>query len=137
MSFTQSFEEGHHAAEWLLSEAPGHQSRDVGTLKSGNNLPSGRVLGQITATGKFTELDPAAGDGSQVAAGVLFANVDATAADVAAVVISRGAEVKEALGLTNDLGTAFVTITWKSGTTDPQKAQARSELLAAGIVVRS
>jgi Bacteriophage lambda head decoration protein D len=137
MSFTDSFEEGHHTAEWLLSEAPGHQARDTATLASGNDLPSGRVLGQVSATGKFTELDPSNNDGSEVAAGILYDNVDASAADVECVVIARGAEVKEAVGLTNDLGTEFVSISWPAGATDPQKAQARTELLAAGIVVRS
>lgn len=129
--------EGRHRGEFLVSEANGYRSRETGTLKSGENLPAGRVLGQITATAKFVELDPSAGDGSEVAAGILYDNVDASAADTECVVIARDAEVRDGTGLTNELGTNFDGISWPSGITDPQKAQATSELAGLGIVIRS
>ena len=132
-----TFTEGHHALEFLLSELPGHQSRDKATLISGQNLPAGRVLGRITASGKYTEMDPGASDGSQIAAAILYGNTDATSADTECVVIARGAEVREVIGYVNFLGTADVSITWKSGTTDPQKATARGELASVGIITRN
>lgn len=76
-------------------------------------------------SGKFTILAPAAVDGSQVAAGILVAAVDASAADVACVNLARYAEVN-----TNEL-------TWPGGITAGQKATAIAQLLAAGIVIRA
>jgi hypothetical protein len=76
-------------------------------------------------SGKFTILAPAAEDGSQVAAGILVAAVDASAADVACVNLARYAEVN-----TNEL-------TWPGGITAGQKATATAQLLAAGIVIRA
>ena len=38
-------------------------------------VPSGTVLGKITATGKYGAYDPAAADGRQKAAGLLFGSV--------------------------------------------------------------
>ena len=51
------------------------------------------VLGKATASGKYKELDPAAVDGSEVAAGILYDAVDASAADAEGVAIVRLAEV--------------------------------------------
>lgn len=86
--------EGRHPAEFLQSEANGDRSREVGTLITGQNLQAGTVLGMITASSKLTQYNSAAGDGSQTVVGVLFDNVDATAADVAgAVYIARDAVV--------------------------------------------
>lgn len=76
-------------------------------------------------SGKFTILAPAAVDGSQVAAGILVAAVDASAADVACVNLARYAEVN-----TNEL-------TWPGGITAGQRATATAQLQAAGIVIRS
>lgn len=76
-------------------------------------------------SGKFTILAPAAVDGSQVAAGILVAAVDASAADVACLNLARYAEVN-----TNEL-------TWPGGITAGQKATATAQLLAAGIVIRA
>lgn len=48
------------------------------TLKGGQVYAKGSVLGQITATGKFTLALSAAGDGSQAPIAVLNTDVDAT-----------------------------------------------------------
>lgn len=76
-------------------------------------------------SGKFTELDPTAVDGSQVAAGILYDNTDASAADADAVAIVRDAEVNG-----NE-------ITWPTGFTADQITQGTAELEAVGILVRS
>jgi len=53
------------------------------TIASGAGiLPRGRVLGKITASGKFTSVNSASTDGSQSANCVLAYSVDATSADV-------------------------------------------------------
>lgn len=116
--------EGRHTGEHLISEANGTRSRDVVTLITGQNLAPGAVLGKITVSGKYTLLAPAAEDGSEVAAAVLFAAVDATAADKAAVVTARDSEV------------AGAALTWPAGITGGEKTAATAELKALGIVIR-
>jgi len=120
----QKFTEGSHAGEHILSEANGDRSREQGVLASGNNLVAGAVLGQITADGKYTELAPGATDGSEVAAAVLYAAVDATSADADCVVSVRDAELSTS------------ALTWPSGITGPEQVQATTELESLGIVLR-
>jgi len=79
----------------LVSEGNGNISReeilvDVGVLKAGT------VLGKITATNKYVQVDLSAVDGSEVADAVLFQAVDATAADVRAAAHVRLCEVNGA-----------------------------------------
>jgi hypothetical protein len=79
----------------------------------------------VTVTGgDYEVLDPAEDDGAQIAAGILLAAVDASAADAACAVIVRDAEV-----LANEL-------TWPAGIADADKAYATSLLAQAGIVIR-
>ena len=52
-----------------------------GTLITGQNLVRGAVLGRITASGKLTLADDAAGDGSETPIGILVHDTDATSAD--------------------------------------------------------
>ena len=100
----------------MLSEANGTLSRQNGTLLSGQKLGDGAVLGKITASGKFKEFDPAAVDGSQTAAAILFGDVDATAADQAAAVIDAVCEIISA------------KLVWKTGVTSGQKTTALASL---------
>ena len=81
------------AAFFMVSEANGHRSREEGTLTAGENLETGTILGLVTATNKFVAHDPAASDGSEVVAGVLYDAVDATDGDVQMAYIARDAEV--------------------------------------------
>lgn len=76
-------------------------------------------------SGKYVEMDPAAADGSQIAAGVLYGDCDASLADTEAVIIARDAEVNEAL------------LVWISGATTNQKNQGKTELKALGIIARA
>ena len=60
--------------EFLISEANGKLSREAATvtIAGGVSLPSGTVLGRVTATGKYVKYDEAgADDGRRVAAAVL------------------------------------------------------------------
>jgi hypothetical protein len=79
---------------FIYSEARGTLSRENVTIVSGAGvLPAGRMLGKITASSKYTNYDDTLADGTQVAAGILYAEVDATSGDKAAVMICRNAEV--------------------------------------------
>lgn len=114
--------EGAHAGEYIVSEATGTRAREVVTLTDTAGT-AGMVLGKLDAGG-YVQLDPTADDGSEVAAAVLFDNVDASANDKAAVVTARDSEVKAA------------ALTWPAGITAPQKAAALAELAALGIIAR-
>lgn len=85
------------SGEFILSEGNGHISREEITVISGAGvLEAGQILGKISASGKYTAYDDAATDGSEVAAGILYAQVDATSADAKALSVVRHAEVKSA-----------------------------------------
>jgi hypothetical protein len=75
-------------------------------------------------TQKFSVLAPAATDGTQRAAGILIADVDATSADQPCAVFARLGEVNS-----NEL-------VWPGGITAVQKDIALAQLLKLGIVAR-
>lgn len=75
-------------------------------------------------SGEFTELAPAAVDGSQRAAGILYGSVDASAAAADCVVVRRIAEVVSA------------ELTWPDGISDGDKGTALDQLEALGIIAR-
>jgi Bacteriophage lambda head decoration protein D len=116
--------EGRYAGEFIVSEGNGKISRETITVLSGESLAAGAVLGKITASGKYKALDPAAVDGSEAAAGVLYDAVDASAADAEGVAIVRLAEVNVA------------ELVWPDGITAPQQTTALGELAALTIIAR-
>ena len=116
--------EGTHPGGFLVWEAFRDYTRETITVASGT-LEPGTVLGKITTGGKFTQLAPAASNGSQNAAGILWGPADATAADAAAVVVQRGPAIVNR----NDL-------IWPTGATEPQIAAATAALAALGILLR-
>ncbi|MGB0467763.1 MAG: head decoration protein [Pontibacterium sp.] len=87
--------EARRTGEFIVSESNGHRSRETVTL-TGGDFPAGQVLGVITANGKYTDYDAGAADGTETAAGILYAATDASAADQNAVVIVRDCEVASA-----------------------------------------
>ena len=93
-----------------------------GTLSGGNHI-SGTVVGVVTASGKKVQLDPAAADGSEVAAAILYGDVDAGSGDEAAVFMEHGVAIDNYL-------------TWPDGISDAEKATAVAELKAVGIYVK-
>jgi len=93
------------------------------TVANGQKLGANRVLGQITATGKYVAVNPAAADGSQTAKRILRAAADATAGDVAAIAFANWVEVNAS------------ELDW--GTLNAgQIATAKAQLQAATIFVR-
>lgn len=90
--------------EWLLSTGNGEISRSKATVTvtAGTPMPSGTVLGKITATGKFVKASDAASDGSQTAVAILSTRLDsadtvAAGGDFAAVVYDKDVEAIGAL----------------------------------------
>jgi hypothetical protein len=101
--------------------------RDAVTVVSGTAAcVAGQVLGLITASGKYTQVTPGASDGSQTAAAVALAAVDASAADKTVIAVVRGPAIFKDAGLA-----------WTSGMTSGQKTTAKAQLAAAGMPVRS
>ena len=78
----------------------------------------------VSGSGKFTALAPAATNGSEIAAGILYAGVDASLADAPAVAVVRCAELNAA-----ELG-------WPDAITDGQKAVALAQLSAINLIAR-
>ncbi|MFN4342881.1 MAG: head decoration protein [Azonexus sp.] len=109
----------------LKYEAPNLYSREQATVAAAQNLPLGTVVGFDAATAKLKALDPIATDGTEVAAGVLGNDVDATLIDREdAILIARHAIV------------ARNALVWPAGITAAQKAAAIAQLEARGILVR-
>lgn len=88
--------EGLHAGHFLESEANGTLSREVANVVSGQVLVSGQVVMFSGAKLVAATLD-SNGAVNGTIAGIIFDNVDASAAEVAnCVYIAREAEVKAA-----------------------------------------
>jgi hypothetical protein len=118
--------EGKHAGGFLVWEVLRDYTRDTVTIASGaGKLEPGTVLGKITTGGKFTALAPAATNGSQNAAGILWDAVDASTADAAAVVVLRGPAIVNRY-----------EITWPDGATEAQITAATTALATIGIILR-
>lgn len=118
-----TFTEGLHDGSFIMSEASGKRSRENVVLVTGQDLPAGAVLGQLTSGGKYTAVSQGASDGSQTAAAILINATDATDADVAVAVIKRDAEVN------------FYQLDWGSESSGEQ-ATAVDELATLGIICR-
>ncbi|WP_035661443.1 head decoration protein [Bradyrhizobium sp. Ec3.3] len=100
---TKVLTEPQHRGEFLVSEANGHLSREVGTLASGNIAKDGRALklvgGKLVPAAGTTHTD---GTSDENIVGIALGDHDASAtganADVPGVVyIARLSEVKGAL----------------------------------------
>ena len=118
--------EGKHAGGFLIWEVLRDYTRESVTIASGaGKLAPGTVLGKITTGGKYTALAPAATNGSQNAAGILWADIDATDADALGVVILRGPAIANRHELV-----------WPDGATEAQITTATTALAALGIILR-
>ena len=117
--------ESQNLGDLLKYEAPNLYSRDRVTVAAGQTLLLGAVVGIEATTTKVVQLDPAATDGSEIAVGVLAADVDAAASDrTDGILSSRHAIV------------ADHALIWPVGITPIQKAAAKLQLKALGILVR-
>ena len=118
--------EGKHAGGFLVWEVLRDYTRETVTVASGaRKLAPGTVLGKITTGGKYTVLAPAATNGSQNAAGILWDAVDATDTDAPSVVLVRGPAIANRHELV-----------WPDGATEAQITTATTALAALGIILR-
>lgn len=74
------------AVKW---EVDRNYSRDTVTVASGVKLKMLQVVGQTTSTGKYKGFDQDSDTGSENAAGISLAAVDATNGDTPAVILAR------------------------------------------------
>jgi len=122
---TATITEGRRTGEFIVSEANGTRSRETIVIAAGTGaLEPGTVLAKLTASGKHVVYDNDGTDGSETAAAILYAAVDATAADAKAVAIVRDAEVN---------GRCLV---WKDGLTAAAITAGTADLAVAGLIVR-
>ena len=118
--------ESTHAGGFLVWEVLRDYTRETITVASGaGKLAAGTVLGKITTGGKFTALAPAATNGSQTAAGILWDGIDATSADAPGVVLLRGPAIVNRH-----------EILLPEGATEAQITAATAALAALGILLR-
>lgn len=115
--------EGKHPGEHIVHEESKDLCREKITLAAGN-LVAGAVLGQKTADDEFVELAPAASDGTEVAAGILWENTDASGSAQLAIVHTRLTKVRDE------------NLTWPTGITANQKTAAIAQLAALNIIVQ-
>jgi hypothetical protein len=111
------------AGEFLLDQGPSRLVFEAGTITGGDYV-AGRVMGQITASSKWTAHDPAAADGSQTAKAILYDAVAAAAADAPGVLVRRLAAVN------GDL------LTWKTGIAGGDKSAGIAALATAFVLVQ-
>jgi Bacteriophage lambda head decoration protein D len=122
---TDQFSQPTPNGAFLLGEEPDNRSREFGEVTgSMGYYYSGTVLGRLP-DGRWTALNPAASDGSEIAAGLLWGRVSISAGDVVATIITRRASA-------NGLDLA-----WPAGITVGQKATAIAQLGACSIQVRT
>lgn len=114
--------QGYQTGEFLVSEAPGARSRDqvTVTVAGAVALPSGTVLGKITATGKYIKYVDGAADGSQAAAAILYNPLPGVNGDTKCTVFNTDCEV---IGAVLNGGAGV-------------DANGKADLLALGIKVR-
>lgn len=118
--------EGTHTGEFIVSEANGFRSRETITVASGNDLKACTVLGIVTASDKYAVFNQDAVDGTEAAAAILFADADATSADVT-----------DAVAMVRDCEVRSQDLVWPSDIEAAEQAAAEAELKALGIIVRS
>ena len=116
--------EGPRQSDWLVFEECGitRYSRENIVVVAGSGvLPTGTVLGKVTASGKYGVYDNAATNGTEVAAAILAEEVDATAADVRGAAVVRLAKI------------APGGLTWKTSLTSGDKSAGLADLAQNGI----
>lgn len=128
----QTFTEGKHPTEGVLSEAAGQRSRDAIVILAGSGIIAPMtVLGQLTSganAGKYSP-SPAVAEapdvGNQVANAICLYGADATAADVAVAALTRDTEV------------IVSRLTYHDSVNDQPKRDAKlAQLRAVGIIAR-
>nr|MDT0253422.1 head decoration protein [Endozoicomonas sp.] len=117
--------EGMHTGEFLVSEGNNSISREQVPVAANLDMEPGTVVGKVTATGVYAPLAPAAADGTETAAGVLYAGKVTEASGGDGVIIARLAEVVDSL------------LVWPVGITAEEQSDAVAELAGLDIITRN
>lgn len=115
---------GVRQSDWLVFEECGitRYSRENIVIKSGSGpLPSGTVLGKVSASGKYGVYDTYSSGGIETATAILAEPVDATSGDVNGSAVVRLAKI------------APGCLTWKSSLGEAEKTAGLADLAANGI----
>lgn len=96
-SFTALFKKDAFTPDQLVAGNPDLLLNAPAILLTGQNLVRGALLGKITASGKYILSLAAAVDGSQTPAGILVDDTNATAADKATLIYTRGDFIADAI----------------------------------------
>lgn len=113
-----------HVSDVIRFEEPRYSREQIVIAANSGDLNIGAVLGMVAATKKHVPVDPAAGDGSEVAVAVLQHVASNSTADQYKVANVRFTTVVEA------------ELEFSDSVTTEQKATAVAELKAAGIIAR-
>lgn len=124
MTYLGAKVEGRHTADYILTESHGSKSRENVTYAQSAVIEPGEVVGIVTASGKYKPLDLSANDGTEVAAGVNYALVNASATEVEGVVSAR------------DTTLIAEQLIWPDGITETQKTTALGQLATHDLIVR-
>lgn len=117
--------EGKHTAEHIAESAMGNgYHNDMETVLTGRKLVPGTVVGAIAASSKLTAIDLSKTDGTEVAIGVTYGTIDATAADAKGLITARG-----------PITMVQSALTYPAGATAPNIAAINKQLLGLGIKV--
>ena len=115
----------------VLVEEDHNYSKDKKTVPDTVTVVMGEVTGQITANGNHVPLNPAAVDGSEVAAGVAITEKTTAAGTGEVFVFTRHA-------LLSDFqpGTTEPAVVWPDGISAGEKAIAIDQLKSIGVVIQ-
>lgn len=121
-----------HAGGFIVSESNGFRSRQQITIAVSQTLVTGQVISALAVTDGniWKVLAPGSGDGTQLAAGILFEGVTTGA------VTTDSIGVKQATALVRDCEVRAADLTWPAGITATQKALAITQLAALHIILR-
>lgn len=115
---------GRGAGHFCVGQSDYERSRETITIAAAATaMVAGSLLGKITASGKFVAYAPAAGDGTEVFAGILWDDVADSAADQKAVRVYRDQPVN---------GNALAGY---SALSTPQKTALIAAAKAMGIII--
>lgn len=117
--------ESNYAGGYIVSEASGTRSRELLTLAAEQTIKAGQVLGKVTANGQYVAMDPAAEDGSEVAAAIAY---DAASTGVG--------ETLQIVAHVRDMEFNDAELAFPDGIAAPDRAAAITELAALGMIAR-
>lgn len=130
---TKTYQDG-PVSNWLKWEEGDRRAREVVTLADpatglGDTLtyPSGTVLGTVTGSGEYAPHNPAAGDGTEVASGILLYENE----------ITDGANLADVVIVVREANVRAAGLNYYNAVTTVEQTAAETALSAQGILMRA